>query len=210
MHRASIVYNLDCLDSDRFYSTSGPSKGWAFGDAVMVGHSLSEAEYRSHFALWAVAKSPLIIGFDLRGRAKNDSSVVTVSNEDLIAINQDVLGTPARCVMGCTLAAEKVSCGEWWGGRLQVWPPSGRRTVQIWTGPLSGGSHVVIVVNRKETASSLSFDWLADARVPQGKYHLYDLWQHRTVANMSSPSRFAPTAELSSHAHLAFRLDRRG
>ena len=208
---ASITYNLDCLDTDRFYETSGPSTGWAYGDSLMVGHSLSEAEYRSHFALWAALKSPLMLGFDLRGRDKNDSSVLTVSNKALIGINQDALGKPARCVMGCTWEAEKVACGEWWGGgrRLQEagWPPSGSKSVEVWSGPLSRGAMVVIVLNRADSAKAIRFDWSGDAKVPRGGYRLYDVWKEQYVANVTSPSTFAPTSLLASHAHLAFRLD---
>ena len=215
---ASITYNLDCVDTDRFFDTSGFSSGWAYADGLMVGHSLSDAEYRSHFALWAAVKSPLMIGFDLRGRTKNDSSVVTVSNKALIDINQDALGKPARCRLGCTLSVEKVACGEWWGGGksgrsvVEVWPLSGSKSVEVWSGPLSGGAYVVIVVNRADAANKVSFDWAAGAKVPPGEYRLFDAWKHAYVANVSVSSPptanpFSPDAELATHAHLAFRLD---
>jgi alpha-galactosidase len=69
----SIMYNVACLDSDRFFKTSGPTTGWAYGDALQVGHKLSDDEYRSHFALWCITKSPLMISFPLDGRAQNDT-----------------------------------------------------------------------------------------------------------------------------------------
>lgn len=211
----SITYNLDCLDTDRFYEASGSSTGWGYADSLMVGHSLSEVEYRTHFALWAAIKSPLMIGFDLRGRNRSDSSVVTVSNKDLIDINQDTLGKPARCRMGCTWSTEKVTCGEWWGAQADAssslfkWPPSGSKSVEVWSGPLSGDGMVVVVVNRADVAKTVSFDWSLDAAVPNGNYQLYDVWQHRYVRNISSPSKFTAEESLSSHAHLAFRLDLR-
>jgi len=214
----SVTYNLDCLDTDRFYDTSGPSKGWAYGDALQVGHSLSTSEQRSHFALWAATKSPLFLGFDLRGRAKNDSSVVTVSNRDLIAVNQDLNGKPARCVMGCTSKTTKVLCAEWWGGGGQrrelsarepsLWPPRGSTKVEVWTAALSGGAHVVIVVNRADGDEVVKFDWSTDAMIPAGCFALYDMWAHAVVGNVTSPlDEYAPSAKLASHAHLAFRLD---
>eukprot|EP00939_MAST-03C_sp_MAST-3C-sp1_P001527 g1527.t1 len=192
---ASITYNLDCVDTDRFYETSGYAAGWAYADGLMVGHSLSEAEYRSHFALWAAIKSPLMIGFDVRGREKNDSSVVTVSNKALIDINQDALGKPARCRMGCTLEIEKVDCAEWWGGGKEnkqrgthdnksgakIWPPSGSKDIEVWSGPLSDGAFVVIVLNRADTAKNASFDWASDAMVAHGNYRLLDIWEGNVV-----------------------------
>ena len=215
---ASITYNLDCVDTDRFFDTSGFSSGWAYADSLMVGHSLSDVEYRSHFALWAAIKSPLMIGFDLRGRTKNDTSIVTVSNKALIDINQDVLGKPARCRLGCTWSVEKVACGEWWGdgGRrgsvVEVWPPSGSKSIEVWSGPLSGDAFVVIVVNRADVAMKVSFDWATGAKVSPGVYRLFDVWQHKYIANISISSPptanpFSPHTELATHAHLAYRLD---
>ena len=47
----------------------------------------SEAEYRTHFALWAMLGSPLIIGCDLRNTDAFTKQLL--QNKDLIAINQD-------------------------------------------------------------------------------------------------------------------------
>ena len=48
--------------------------------------SCSDLEYRSHFALWAVMGSPLMIGCDVRNMT--DVTLETLGNEDLIRINQ--------------------------------------------------------------------------------------------------------------------------
>ena len=50
--------------------------------------SCSDLEYRSHFALWAVMGSPLMIGCDVRNMT--DVTLETLGNEDLIRINQDI------------------------------------------------------------------------------------------------------------------------
>ena len=47
----------------------------------------SDTEYRTHFALWAMMNSPLIIGCDVRSMDDNTFKILT--NPDLIAINQD-------------------------------------------------------------------------------------------------------------------------
>ena len=56
----------------------------------------SDEEYRTHFALWAMLKAPLILGNDLRALEIGDSIYDIISNEDIIAINQDALGWQAR------------------------------------------------------------------------------------------------------------------
>lgn len=61
----------------------------------------SMTEYTTHFALWAMLNSPLIIGCDLRSA---DSAVKNLlTNKDLIAINQDPEGrTCYRLTCSCS------------------------------------------------------------------------------------------------------------
>ena len=47
----------------------------------------SDVEYQTHFALWAMMNSPLIIGCDIR--SMNDKTKEILTNKELIAINQD-------------------------------------------------------------------------------------------------------------------------
>ena len=56
-------------------------------DMLEVGNDgLTIAEQRTHFALWAMAKSPLLIGSDVR--SINASSLAILKNKDLIAVSQ--------------------------------------------------------------------------------------------------------------------------
>ncbi len=48
----------------------------------------TDEEYRTHFALWAIMNSPLMIGCDIR--KMSDATKETLTNADIIAINQDV------------------------------------------------------------------------------------------------------------------------
>lgn len=50
----------------------------------------NETEYQTHFALWAMMNSPLIIGCDVRNMDEKTCAILT--NPDLIAINQDPEG----------------------------------------------------------------------------------------------------------------------
>ena len=78
---------------------SGPG-GWNDPDMLEVGNGgLSPGEEKTHFALWAVSKAPLIIGSDLT--TISASSLSILSNKELIAINQDISAPQARCVQGC-------------------------------------------------------------------------------------------------------------
>jgi alpha-galactosidase len=70
---------------------------WNDPDMLQVGNGgMTDAEYRSHFSLWAMMAAPLFIGTDLR-----DASPATMStfrNRDLIAVDQDPLGRQATVV----------------------------------------------------------------------------------------------------------------
>jgi len=47
----------------------------------------TETEYRTHFAIWAMFNSPLMIGCDIR--AMDDETKAILFNKEIIAINQD-------------------------------------------------------------------------------------------------------------------------
>ena len=58
---------------------------------VGVG-ALTFQEMRAHFALWALLKSPLMLGADLSTLSVDQLELV--SNREIIAVNQDELGVP--------------------------------------------------------------------------------------------------------------------
>ncbi len=61
-----------------------------YGKGNVARGGCTDAEYRSHFALWCLLASPLMIGCDVRNT--NDFTHNLLLNRDLIAINQDPLG----------------------------------------------------------------------------------------------------------------------
>lgn len=71
-------------------------------DMLEIGRGLSQAEEETHFGLWCIMSSPLLIGCDLT--TIPDRSLKLLKNKELIAINQDVLGLQAYPVQyqnGC-------------------------------------------------------------------------------------------------------------
>lgn len=71
---------------------------WGHNDADMLevgSDNITQAETRTHFALWAAMKSPLIMGTDLR--TLSQESIDLLLNPYLLAFNQDpVYGAPAK------------------------------------------------------------------------------------------------------------------
>jgi len=73
--------------------------GWNDPDMLEVGNGgCSAEEYRSHFSLWAAMKSPLILGMDLNTVTLDSEMYSIISNEAVIAVNQDSTGYQARRV----------------------------------------------------------------------------------------------------------------
>ena len=76
---------------------AGLGKGWNDPDMLMVGmNGLDMTMCRTHFTMWCMMNSPLMLGLDLRRVEKGDEIYNIISNRDLIALNQDPLGIQAK------------------------------------------------------------------------------------------------------------------
>ncbi|MBO4955689.1 MAG: alpha-galactosidase [Muribaculaceae bacterium] len=71
-------------------------------DMLEIGRGLSDAEERTHFGMWCVMSSPLLIGCDLTSIP--EQSLRLISNPELIAVNQDSLGLQAHVLRTDTLS----------------------------------------------------------------------------------------------------------
>jgi alpha-galactosidase len=57
---------------------------------------LTDNQYRAQFSLWSIMNAPLFISMDLR--EIDDATRKILLNREVIAVNQDPLGSPCRCV----------------------------------------------------------------------------------------------------------------
>lgn len=65
-------------------------------DMLEVGRGLSAEEDKTHFGMWCIMSSPLLIGCDMTTISKEALDLMT--NKELIALNQDSLGLQAYVV----------------------------------------------------------------------------------------------------------------
>eukprot|EP00475_Leptophrys_vorax_P028686 TRINITY_DN416_c0_g1_i2.p1 TRINITY_DN416_c0_g1~~TRINITY_DN416_c0_g1_i2.p1 ORF type:complete len:427 (-),score=77.94 TRINITY_DN416_c0_g1_i2:57-1160(-) len=123
----SVMRNLD--ESAHLSRFAGPG-GWNDLDMLEVGVTgmTYEQEYRSHFAIWAIVKSPLILGLDVRNISAVDLDLLT--STEVIAINQDPLGVAGDVV---------------WNEGSNM----------ILAAPLSDGSRAVVMLNRHTHQDSI-------------------------------------------------------
>lgn len=149
---------------------------WGHADADMleIGSpygTLTYAESRSHFALWAAMKSPLILSADLTTLPPQYMSLV--KNEYLIAFNQDqVYGGPAKPY-------------KW--GHFPDWTWNETFPAQYWAGESQQGTFVLLLNTEDgvdedgREVEGEGKDMTVDfGEVPyleaNGTYHIRDAW----------------------------------
>jgi alpha-galactosidase len=99
------------------------------GKGQIAGTGMSFLEYQTHMSLWCMACSPLMIGCDIR---KLDSETASLlMNPEVLAVNQDALGIPAKRVKQ-------------------------DGTCEIWTKRLADESVAVSVINRGSRPEDVS------------------------------------------------------
>lgn len=93
-HWTRMLTNFDTVATRALYAKPG---AWNDADMLYVGSGEFDAshmtEARSHFALWAMMNSPLLIGFDLRKATPEQLELL--GNRAIIALNQDPAGHQA-------------------------------------------------------------------------------------------------------------------
>jgi hypothetical protein len=112
---------------------AGPGH-WNDPDMLIIGDGdLTNAEEKSQMSLWSEMAAPLLIGTDLT--TISASSLAVLKNADVIAVDQDSLGTQATRV-----ATQNIS----------------GNSVDILTRPLANGDRAVVYFNKGSSAVSVS------------------------------------------------------
>ena len=95
----------------------------------------TDTEYRTHFALWAIMGSPLMIGCDVRSMSA--ATLETLGNDDLIRINQDIECRGPYCIR------------QW----------NNPESVMALVKPLSDGTLAICFVNLGDVRSEMSLQF---------------------------------------------------
>jgi alpha-galactosidase len=145
---------------------AGPD-GWNDPDMLEVGNGgMTDAEYRTHFSLWAMMAAPLIAGNDLT--RMSDATRAILLNQEVIAIDQDLLGRAALIVRDD-------------GGP------------QVWSRPLADpNARAVALFNPTDAPAAITVRWSEIGLAP-GAALVRDLWAH---ADRGAPAdSFTATVE---------------
>jgi len=151
-----VMRNL--MVNDEWYPQAGPGQ-FNDPDMIEVGNGMTYDEDVSHFSLWCLIKSPLILGNDLRSMSQQTLDILT--NDELIAINQDPLGVQ--------------------GHRVNITDD----VLDVWAGPLSDGSIAVVLLNRGNTTADITVHWSDIGLSASTKAVVRDLWLHQNIGQFT-------------------------
>ena len=102
--------NVADIIQQNLYLSAYCSKGhYNDMDMLEVGRGLSIEEDKTHFALWCIMNSPLLVGCDMNKVAPE--ALALMANKRLIALNQDKLSMqayPCQKVKGCFVLVKDV------------------------------------------------------------------------------------------------------
>ena len=168
---------LKIIDQNTFLAAYASPGHYNDMDMLEVGRGLSFEEDKSHFSIWCILSSPLVLGNDLANMSEQTKSILT--NPEVIAVNQDTTGLQARRIWDN-------------GSGLQVWAKN-------LNGKLSN-ERAVVLFNRRDTAASISVKW-KDLNL-EGPATVRDLWERRDLGIMDSMF----TAEIPSHGVVMLKV----
>ena len=160
---------MDILDINaELHQYSGPGK-WNDADMLITGlygkkgpsgdlggFGCTDTEYQSQFSLWAIMNSPLYATNDLR--KMNEATKNILLNEEVIALNQDVLGKQA---------VRKINDSVW----------------NVFVKPLANGDFAVAILNRSNLMQTYTIQFSELGL--NDKYEISDLWQHKAIGKGS-------------------------
>jgi alpha-galactosidase len=166
---------------------------WPDADMLPLGHlgpRPGEGEVRnSHFTrdeqqtlmtLWAIFRSPLMMGGDLLSMDEWTTSLLT--NAEVIAVNQHSYNNRAA------IATEKTAVWVAKRGDLAVDYPQDR-------------GHYLAVFNIGDTAQTIQYQW-KDLGLERPTYKIRDLWKQKNLGRAKSL-----TVILQPHASVLYRLE---
>jgi alpha-galactosidase len=181
-----VMQIVDVRDQNTLRKYAGPDH-WNDMDMLEVGNTgLDFYENQSHFALWAMLHSPLILGNDVRHMS--DETLQILTNREIIALSKDPAG-------------------------IQAFRYKRVDDLEIWVQPLANDEWALCFLNRATTPLSFVFDWSAEtiddpltqrtlSCSNENKYKIRDLYAGQEIGTTET----TVTKSLAKHQSLVVRL----
>lgn len=166
---ASWSHVIRILDLNTYLSGFSSPGHYNDMDMLEVGNGLPEEENKSHFALWCILSSPLVLGNDLT--KMSTATLNILKNSEAIAINQDTSGLQAFII------SDDGNGGQVWGRRLHH---------------LTSKERAVLLFNRSSAPRTIKVSWkdldLAGAATVRDIMNKKDLGTFEKEFSSSVPS----------------------
>lgn len=149
---------IDIVDMNEPLSNYAGPGHWNDPDMLEVGvdidgyPGLSETEDRTHFGMWAMMAAPLIAGNDVRNMSDTTRAILT--NEEVLAIDQDPAGNQGRRIQNT----------------------GGADGTEVWSKPLANGDRAVALLNRDDATSTILTSTREVGLDDASAYTARDLW----------------------------------
>ena len=159
---------------------------WNDPDMLIVGEvgwgkthptRLTPDEQYTHISLWCLLSAPLLIGCDME--KFDDFTLNLLSNDEVLALDQDALGKQATCVF---------TNGD----------------VRVYEKELADGDRALGFFNLGTAPADLSFNQLAQVGLT-GKQTVRDLWRQKDIATVDTANGFLPIA-IPAHGVVLYKL----
>jgi alpha-galactosidase len=164
------------MDADATQPTAAGPGHWNDPDYLGPDQGMGPNQFQTQFSMWAMLAAPLMISDDML--TMSTASLATVSNSQVIAIDQDPAGVQGTLVPNSTIGNS-----------------------QVWEKPLSDGSFAVALLNRGQGAVQISTTASALQIPAAHSYKVTNLW-----TNQHSTSTGAFTALVQGYATVLLRV----
>ena len=144
------------------YKYAKPGR-WNDPDMLIVGQlgwgenlrptNLTPDEQYTHISLWCLLSAPLLIGCDIS--KMDDFTVSLLTNDEVIAVDQDILGKQARQMLADD-------------------------SHQVWMKELEDGSYAVGIFNMKDAYQTITLRW-NDIDMKNKDIKVRDLWRQKDL-----------------------------
>ncbi len=131
-------------------------------DMMVVGMpGLTDAQNRVHMSLWAISAAPLLVGADLT--SLSDDTLATLTNPEVIAVDQDSLG-----LQGLKVAS--------YGDGLEVWSKA----------LSTPGDRAVLLLNRTGDPAAITIHWSDLGLAGVSSASVRNLWIRKDLGSFDS------------------------
>ncbi|EIW78677.1 glycoside hydrolase family 27 protein [Coniophora puteana RWD-64-598 SS2] len=161
-------------------------------DILEIGNgNLTYDESKTHFTVWAFAKSPLLISADLSTISQENVDIL--KNSEILAISQD------------NVYGQSVSPFRW--GINPDWITNATYPAQYWSLPSENGT-VIMLINTLDEPADMFFNLTESPWLRAGiQYNVRDLWSH---TDNGTAVRNYTAAGVPSHGVAALLLTEAG